>query len=185
MENDIEKILFTEEDILARVAEIAGEVTAGFSGRPVAVVGILTGSCLFLSDILRRLPLPLTVSCISVASYHGATSSSGRVTLRQTDLPDVKGRDVLLVDDILDTGRTLAAVRDLLLGEGGAISLKTAVLLRKEVQRAVPFEADYVCFDIPDEFVVGYGLDYMEKYRNLPFIGTLTPEAIRRGSAGS
>lgn len=178
---DIERILIPEARIQDRVEEVAREVARDFAGRPIAVVGILTGSCLFLADLLRRVPLPLTVSCISVASYHGGTASSGMVSLRQTSLPDVAGRDVLLVDDILDSGRTLAAVRDLLLGPGGARSVRSCVLLRKKVPRAVPVEADYVCFDIPDEFVVGYGLDYREHYRNLPFVGTLTPEAIQRG----
>jgi len=177
---DIEKVLFHESTILARLDEIACEVTKDYRGKDLTVVAILNGSCLFLGDLLRRIPIPLKVDCISVASYHGATKSSGVVTLKQKEVPDVKGRHVLLVDDILDTGRTLAAVRQMLVAGAGAADVSCCVLLRKDIPREEPVDSRYVGFDIPNEFVVGYGLDYMGHYRNLPFIGVLSEEAISR-----
>lgn len=180
MQDDIAKILLTESQILSRLDHLAQKITGDFRGKEMTVVGILNGSCLFLGDLLRRIPLPLTVDCVSVASYHGGTVSSGRVEFMQKSLPAVRERSVLLVDDILDTGRTLAMVRQLLLEEAGAAEVRSCVLLKKCVERAVAIEADYAGFEIPNEFVVGYGLDYMGHYRNLPYIGVLKPEAISR-----
>ncbi len=185
MGKDIGRILYHESTILARLDELAATITTDYSERPLTVVGILNGSCLFLGDLLRRIPLPLQVDCLSVASYHGGTRSTGTVTFRQTSLPEVAGRDVLVVDDILDTGRTLAAVCGKLLQECRAARVRSCVLLDKDVPRAEPIEPDYLGFKIANAFVVGYGLDYMGHYRNLPFIGVLTPEAIARGSHGS
>jgi len=122
----------------------------------------------------------LTVECLSVASYHGEMQSSGVVTFRQSVMPNVAGRHVLIVDDILDTGRTLKAV-GAKIRELGAVDVKTCVFLRKQIERE-NVDADYVGFDIGDEFVVGYGLDYMGYYRNLPYVGVLSPEAITRHS---
>ena len=184
MQDDIAKILLSESRILARLDELGEQITRDFRGKPMTVVAILNGSCLFLGDLLRRIPLPLTVECISVASYHGGTSSSGKVELMQKSLPAVAGRNVLLVDDILDTGRTLSMVRALLAEFAGADEVRTCVLLRKRVERAVAIEADYAAFEIPNEFVVGYGLDYLGHYRNLPFIGVLKPEVIERMKGG-
>jgi 16S rRNA (cytidine1402-2'-O)-methyltransferase len=180
MIKDIGRILYHESTILTRLDELAATITRDYSGRPLTVVGILNGSCLFLGDLLRRIPIPLQVDCLSVASYHGGTRSSGTVTFRQTSLPDVAGRDVLVVDDILDTGRTLAAVCRILSRDGRAAGVRSCVLLDKDIPRAEPVEPDYLGFKIANEFVVGYGLDYMGQYRNLPFIGVLTPEAIAR-----
>jgi len=177
---DIGKVLFHESTILARLDEIAAEITRDYRGREVTVVGILNGSCLFLGDLLRRIPLPLKVDCLGVASYHGGTKSSGTVAFRQHELPDVAGRHVLLVDDILDTGRTLAAVKRTFMETGSVGSVRSCVLLDKNVAREENVAADYVGFTIPNEFVVGYGLDYMGHYRNLPFIGVLTEQAIAR-----
>jgi hypoxanthine phosphoribosyltransferase len=175
MHEDIAEILYHETTILARLDDIAREITRDFRGSELTVVGILNGSCIFLGDLLRRIPLPLKVECLSVASYHGGMKSSGEVSFLQSRLPDVRNRDVLLVDDILDTGRTLSAVRERLLAECGARSVRTCVLLRKNIPRPIEVAADYVAFDIPDAFVVGYGLDYMGHYRNLPYVGVLTP----------
>lgn len=180
MHDDIAEILIHESTILARLDGIAREITRDFRGRSFTVVGILNGSCIFLGDLLRRIPLPLKIECLSVASYHGGTKSSGEVSFLQSRLPDVKDRDVLLVDDILDTGRTLAAVRDRLINVCGALSVRTCVLLRKDIPREIDITADYVAFDIPDAFVVGYGLDFMGHYRNLPYIGILAPHAASR-----
>ena len=177
MHEDIAEILIHESTILARLDGIAREITRDFRGRGFTVVGILNGSCIFLGDLLRRIPLPLKIECLSVASYHGGTKSSGEVSFLQSRMPDVKDRDVLLVDDILDTGRTLAAVRHRLITGCGALSVRSCVLLRKDIPREIDVAADYVAFDIPDAFVVGYGLDYMGHYRNLPYVGILAPHA--------
>jgi hypoxanthine phosphoribosyltransferase len=178
MLNDIEKTLIDEPAILARLDAMAGQIAADYRGRELTVIAVLNGSLIFAADLLRRIPLPLKLDCISVASYHGGTESTGQVTFDQITMPDIAGRHVLIVDDILDTGRTLHAICARLQREGGARSVRICVLLRKAKRRAAELEADYVGFDIGDEFVVGYGLDYREEYRNLPFIGTLRREAI-------
>jgi hypoxanthine phosphoribosyltransferase len=177
---DIRKILYHESTILSRLDEMAHQITEDYEGKDLTAIAILNGSFIFMADLLRRIPHPLQVDCWSVSSYHG-TKSTGSVNFRQTQLADVRGRHVLILDDILDSGITLRAISDRLLAESGAASLKVCVLLRKTIAAARPIDADYVGFDIPDEFVVGYGLDYNEHYRNLPFVGVLTPEAIERG----
>ncbi len=181
MLEDIRKILFHESTILSRLDELAHDITIDYRGKDLTVIAILNGSFVFMADLLRRVPLPLQVECLSVSSYHG-TQSTGMVRFRQTELASFQDRHVLLLDDILDSGHTLHAIRERL-GQGGALSIRTCVLLRKEVERIREVDADYVGFNIPNEFVVGYGLDYMEKYRNLPFVGVLTDEAIARGRA--
>lgn len=179
MLEDIRKILFHESTILSRLDELAHEITMDYRGKDLTVIAILNGSFIFMADLLRRVPLPLQVDCLSVSSYHG-TATTGVVNFRQSKLPDFKDRHVLILDDILDSGHTLHAIRDRL-SDGGALSIRTCVLLRKQVDRAQEIHADYVAFDIPNEFVVGYGLDYNENYRNLPFVGALTEDAIARG----
>jgi hypoxanthine phosphoribosyltransferase len=129
-----------------------------------------------MADLLRRIPLPLNLDCLSVASYHGKTETSGKVIFKQI-VPDVEQRDILILDDILDSGRTLAAVREKL-QMANPRSIRVCVLLRKKKLRERPANADYVGFEIEDEFVVGYGLDFMERYRNLPCIGVLRKELI-------
>jgi len=166
-------MLFDAATIAARLDEMATEITAFYRGKPLTVLAILNGSLVFAADLLRRIPLALQLECLSVASYHGGTESSGTVSFLQPHLPAVDGRHVLLLDDILDTGRTLHAVRQRLLAEAAPLSVRVAVLLRKAKQREKPFEADYTGFEIEDEFVVGYGLDYQGHYRNLPEIGVL------------
>jgi hypoxanthine phosphoribosyltransferase len=138
---------------------------------------VLTGSLMFLSDLLRRIPLPLKLDCLSVVSYHGKPQSSGQVIFKDLNLPDLTGRDVLIVDDILDSGHTLAAVREKL-ATAKPRSIRVCVLLSKRKQRARDVHADHVGFEIKDEFVVGYGLDFMERYRNLPYIGVLRKELL-------
>ena len=172
MENDIERVLVDEEVILKRLDVMAKEVRKDFPGEVLVVVVLLKGALVFASDLLRRVPRMLEIECINVASYHGGTESSGVVNFLDRKLPDVKGRKVLLLDDILDTGRTLKAVKDRLVEEG-ATEVKTGVLLAKDKKRAEAVEADYVGFLIADEFVVGYGLDYQGRYRNLPYVGVL------------
>ncbi len=180
MLDDIERTLFHEQTILSRLDELGSQITRDYGGRDLTVIAVLNGSILFVADLMRRIQLPLRLECISVSSYHGGTESSGTVTFDQNSLPDVAGRHVLVLDDILDTGRTLHAISRRLTEEAGALSVRICVLLRKDKVRAVEQEANYVGFEIGDEFVVGYGLDFMEQYRNLPFIGVLKARAIER-----
>jgi len=177
---DIRKVLYHESTILSRLDELAHQITEDYRGKDVTAIAILNGSFIFVADLLRRVSLPLQVDCWSVSSYHG-TKSTGQVNFRQTQLADVRGRHVLILDDILDSGITLSAIHRRMAAESGAASIKICALLRKNIESERPIDADYVGFDIPNEFVVGYGLDYNEHYRNLPFIGVLTEEAIRKG----
>jgi hypoxanthine phosphoribosyltransferase len=179
MLQDIKKILYHESTILSRLDELARKITEDYRGKDLTVIAILNGSFVFMADLLHRIPIHLQVDCLSVSSYHG-TTSIGRVSFRKAQFADVRGRHVLILDDILDTGATLKAIRDHLASDNGALSIKICVLLRKKIDRPPMVDADYVGFDIPNEFVVGYGLDYNERYRNLPFVGVLTDEAICR-----
>ncbi len=182
MECRLERILFDQGQIRQRIAEMGAQITADYQERDLAIVAVLQGGILFLADLIREIRLPLQVDSIAVASYHGGTSSSGSVDFASARLPRVEGRDVLLLDDILDSGRTLAAVQERLMKECRPRSLRSAVLLKKRVERVVPVEADYHGFEIEDEFVVGYGLDYQGEYRNLPMIGVLKSSWIGEAS---
>jgi hypoxanthine phosphoribosyltransferase len=177
MQDDLERILFDQTTIFARLDQIAAQITADYHDRELTVIAVLNGSLIFMADLLRRIPLPLKLDCLSVASYHGGTKSAGEVVFRQVSLPDVQGRHLLILDDILDSGQTLAAIRRKL-EEAAPLSVRVCVLLEKKVVRAAEIHADYVGFEIGDEFVVGYGLDYMERYRNLPSIGVLRNELV-------
>lgn len=182
---DLARVLYHESTILSRLDELADQITRDFRKKEqLTVVAVLNGSFMFMGDLLRRIPLPLRVDCISVASYHGGTESTGRVTFDQLTPPDVRGRHVLILDDILDSGLTLHAIREKI-GTERPKSMKTCVLLRKNKVRVKPVDADYVGFDIEDEFVVGYGLDFQEKYRNLPCIGVLHPKVVKVGLAAA
>ena len=176
--DDIERILFHEQTILSRLDVLAQEITEVYRDQELTVIAVLNGSLIFAADLLRRLPLPLKLDCISVSSYHGGTESSGVVTFDQLSTPDITGRHVLIVDDILDSGRTLHAICARLRREAQPRSVRVCVLLRKRRPRAEDLEADFVGFDIDDEFVIGYGLDYQERYRNLPFVGVLKSEVF-------
>lgn len=171
--------LIGEAAIAARLDALATELTAFYRGKPLTVVAILNGSLIFAADLLRRIPLPLHLDCVGVASYHGKMESSGDVTFLQTRVPDLSGRHVLLIDDILETGQTLYAVREKLIADGNPIDVHTAVLLRKKKALAHGLAADWIGFEIEDPFVVGYGLDYQGHYRNLPYIGIFP--SFRRG----
>lgn len=165
-------VLIPPERIEARVRELAAEIARAYEGKPVTVVGILTGCLMFTADLIRRIDLPLRVAFITASSYRGEATVSGRLEIRDELLPDISGRHILLLDDILDTGKTLTRVVAHLIYRGAA-SVKVGVLLRKIGRQEVPFEPDYVGFTIPDKFVVGYGLDFNDEYRHLPFIGVL------------
>ncbi len=173
MDEDIERILFHTATIQARTDELAARITEDYRGKELTVVAVLTGALMFTADLLRRVPLPLKLDCVSVASYHGGTETSGEVRFDQLSMPDIEGRHVLIVDDILDSGLTLDAITEKFRNECGPLSIRMCVLLSKQKARRKPVEAEYVGFEIADEFVVGYGLDYQERYRNLPFVGVL------------
>jgi hypoxanthine phosphoribosyltransferase len=166
------KILLAAERVQERVAELAGQIAADYHGRPMTIVGVLTGCVMFLADLVRHLDLSLRIGLVQASSYRGAATAPGALHVQPELLPDLRGRHVLLLDDILDTGQTLAHLHRHLGGLGVA-SLRTAVLLRKRGRQCVPFEPDYCGFDIPDAFVVGYGLDYNDEYRHLPYIAVL------------
>ncbi len=178
MINDLERVLFHASTIQSRIDELALDITKSYEGKDLTVVAVLNGALIFMADLLRRIPLPLKLDCISVSSYHGGTESSGHVVFDRISKPDITGRHVLIVDDILDSGRTLHAICEKLRTETQPESISICVLLRKKKERAEFVEANYVGFDIENEFVIGYGLDYQERYRNLPFIATLRPELI-------
>ena len=182
MHDDIAEILHHETTILSRLDAMARDIMRDYRGKPLTVVAVLQGGLILMADLLRRVQLPLRIETLSVASYHGGTESSGTVTFNQTTLPDLTGQHVIVLDDILDSGRTLHAIRARLAAECHPESMRLCVLLRKRKQRACAVEADYAGFDIDDEFVVGYGLDYKGRYRNLPYIGVLKPEAIAAGA---
>jgi hypoxanthine phosphoribosyltransferase len=179
MQADLERVLFDEPTILRRLDEIATQISEDYRDRELTVIAILNGSLMFMADVLRRIPLPLKLDCLSVASYHGKAQTSGEVIFKQIALPDVMNRHVLLLDDILDSGGTLSAIREKL-QTAKPRSIRICVLLQKKKARQQPVDADYVGFEIEDEFVVGYGLDFMERYRNLPCIGVLRKELIAR-----
>jgi hypoxanthine phosphoribosyltransferase len=177
MEDDLERVLFDQTTIVRRLDEIAAQISADYRDRELTVIAILNGSLMFMADLLRRISLPLRLDCLSVASYHGGLQTSGEVIFRQIALPDVAERHVLLLDDILDSGTTINAIREKL-QTASPKSIRVCVLLRKLKERKQPADADYIGFDIADEFVVGYGLDYCERYRNLPCIGVLKKELV-------
>jgi hypoxanthine phosphoribosyltransferase len=177
MQDDLERVLFDEATILKRLDEIAAQISEDYRDRELTVIAVLNGSLMFMADLLRRIPLPLKLDCLSVASYHGKAQTSGEVIFKQVAVPDVADRHILLLDDILDSGHTLAAIREKL-ETAKPRSIRVCVLLSKKKARARHVDADYVGFEIEDEFVVGYGLDFMERYRNLPSIGVLRKELI-------
>jgi hypoxanthine phosphoribosyltransferase len=171
MRNDIERILIDEAIIERRLDSMALEIDRDFPEGTLVVIILLKGALVFAADLLRRVARPLEIECLNVSSYRGL-ESTGKVEFMDRHFPEVKGHHVLLLDDILDTGRTLHAVSKRL-EEEGAVAVHTGVLLAKDKVRSEEVTADYVGFQIGDEFVVGYGLDYKGKYRNLPYVGVL------------
>jgi hypoxanthine phosphoribosyltransferase len=168
-------VLITADQIRTRVDELAFEIRSAYAGKSFTVVGILTGSMIFLADLIRRIDLPLQIGLVQASSYRGTATSPGELVIRDDLLPDIRDRHLLLLDDILDTGRTITRLVERLRSKGAA-TVRTCVLLRKLGRQQVPFEPDYCGFAIPDRFVIGYGLDYNDEYRHLPFIGVL-PDA--------
>jgi len=178
MQADLERVLFDEATILWRLDEIAAQISKDYRDRELTVIAVLNGSLVFMADLMRRIPLPLRLDCLSVASYHGKAQTSGEVIFNQVAPPEVKDRHVLILDDILDSGSTLAAIGEKL-QTAKPRSIRICVLLSKKKRRAREVNADYLGFEIEDEFVVGYGLDYNERYRNLPCIGVLKKELVK------
>lgn len=172
--DDIDEVLVTEAQLEEAVARLAERITADLADKRPLLIGVLTGAFVFLADLVRQLDFPLEIDFICARSY-GDRTEPGELDILKDVCCDVAGRHVVLVDDILDTGRTLKALTQLL-RERGAASVRTCCLLDKPARREVDFEADYVGIEIPDRFVVGYGLDYARHHRNLPFVGVLRPE---------
>ncbi|MBP6864676.1 MAG: hypoxanthine phosphoribosyltransferase [Candidatus Didemnitutus sp.] len=168
----LDHVLVSETAIKRRVAALAEQINRAYRGKDLTVIAIVNGAIIFTSDLLRQLRSPLRLDCIRASSYHSGTHSTGKPVIVDNLKLDIKGHHVLVVDDILDTGNTLSAVHELLRAKQAA-SVRTCVLLDKKERRVVPFEAEYVGFEIPNEFVVGYGLDFNERYRNIPCIGVL------------
>ena len=176
MHKDVERILVSEDVIQRRVEVMAKKVLEKGEDN-IMVVILLKGALVFAADLFRSMPVMLDVECLNVSSYHGGLESSGEVKFLDTCLPDFNGKRVIVVDDIFDTGLTMQSVCDRIKKEG-ASSVESCVLLTKDKERDVDMEPDYVGFKIGDEFVIGYGLDYQGKYRNLPYIGVLSQVAI-------
>ncbi len=179
MHQDCERILLTEEELRAGVRGVALAVNARYAGKNPIVVGILKGSIIFYSDFIRHLDMPVTLDFMAVSSYGSGAVSSGKLRMKKDLDSDVQGRDVIVVEDIIDSGFTLANLRELL-KERGAKSVCIVTLLNKKGRREYDILPDYNCFDIDNEFVVGYGLDYNEKYRNLPYVGVLKREIYEK-----
>ena len=177
LRKEIECVLISRTQIHRRVRELAKQIESDFAGRDLVVVSLLNGTVMFLADLIRSLDMPLRLDFIGVSSYGSGTVSRELVFTKELRL-DVRDRDVLLVDDILDTGKTLTTVI-FKLQKLRPRQIKTCVLLNKSARRVENVQADYAGFEIPDLFVVGYGLDYAERYRNLPFVGVLKPEMYR------
>jgi hypoxanthine phosphoribosyltransferase len=168
------ELLISESAIRDRLAAMGRQIEEDYRDRPLMIVSVLTGSLIALADLIRQIRIPLRIGLVQASSYRGATTTATTLVINETLAPDVAARDILLLDDILDTGQTLSAlVRHLT--DRGAATVRTAVLLRKIGRQVVPIEPDYCGFVIPDVFVVGYGLDYNDDYRHLPFVGVLRP----------
>nr|1R3U_A Chain A, Hypoxanthine-guanine phosphoribosyltransferase [Caldanaerobacter subterraneus subsp. tengcongensis]1R3U_B Chain B, Hypoxanthine-guanine phosphoribosyltransferase [Caldanaerobacter subterraneus subsp. tengcongensis]1YFZ_A Chain A, Hypoxanthine-guanine phosphoribosyltransferase [Caldanaerobacter subterraneus subsp. tengcongensis MB4]1YFZ_B Chain B, Hypoxanthine-guanine phosphoribosyltransferase [Caldanaerobacter subterraneus subsp. tengcongensis MB4] len=175
---DIEEILITEEQLKAKVKELGEMITRDYEGKDLVLIGVLKGAIMFMSGLSRAIDLPLSIDFLAVSSYGSSTKSSGIVKIIKDHDIDIEGKDVLIVEDIIDSGLTLAYLRETLLGRKPR-SLKICTILDKPERREADVKVDYCGFKIPDKFVVGYGLDYAEKYRNLPFIGVLKPELYK------
>ena len=173
MLNDIENVLISKDEIESRVAEMGRRITADFRDKDPIFVGVLKGCFIFMADLMRHVDIKCTMDFMAVSSYSG-TSSTGAVKINKDLGQDIEGRHVIIVEDILDSGVTLSYLKHYLMGRNPA-SIRIATLLDKPSRRKAEVFADYSCFEVPDAFVVGYGLDYNERYRNLPYIGVLKP----------
>lgn len=173
-DNDIQEVLFSEEQLKNRVREIAQQITADYQGKEIMLISVLRGSFVFMADLCRAIDLPCTLDFMAVSSYGKGTKSSGQVQITKDLSEDISDRHIIVVEDILDSGNTLSYLLKILENRHPA-SIRLCTLLDKPDRRVKPVEVHYSGFTIPDAFVVGYGLDYAEKYRNLPYIGILKP----------
>lgn len=178
MHSDVKEILFNEEQIAARVAELGRQISEDYAGEEVIVVCVLNGAMPFTADLLRKLEGQVRLDTIAASSYGNGTISSGTVKITKELKTDIVGRNVLLVDDVFDTGLTMSLLVETLQARG-AKSIKSCVFLDKTARHSVVYRPDYVGYEIPDAFVIGYGLDYNEQYRQLPYVGIIKSEAIR------
>ena len=174
MHKDVKEILFSEEQLKERVAQIAAQIDRDYAGKELMLVSVLRGSFIFMADLVRAITVPCTVDFMAVSSYGAGTVSSGQVQITKDLSEDITGRHLLVVEDILDSGNTLSYLLEVLRARKPA-SIRLCTLLDKPERRVKPVHLDYTGFAIPDAFVVGYGLDYNEYYRNLPYIGVLRP----------
>ena len=174
LDNDVERVLFSEEELKNRVAEIAAQIDKDYAGKEPVLISVLRGSFVFMADLVRQIHVPCTVDFMAVSSYGAGTSSSGQVKIVKDLSEQIEGKDLIVVEDILDSGNTLSYLLQILQARHPA-SVRLCTLLDKPSRRVKEVELHYAGFSIPDYFVVGYGLDYAEKYRNLPYIGVLKP----------
>ena len=174
MDADVEEVLLTGEEVQARVAELGAQLAGDYVDRDPVLVSVLKGSIIFLADLVRAMPIPLSIDLMEVSSYGSSTESSGQVRILKDLSTPIEGREVIVVEDIIDTGLTLNYLLRYLHDKGPA-SIRICCLLDKPARRLAPIEIDYRGFTIADRFVIGYGLDYAERYRNLPYIGVLRP----------
>lgn len=174
MHEHVESILYSEEQLRQRVKELGAQITADYAGKEPVLASVLRGSYIFMADLTRAIDLPVTVDFMAVSSYGAGTKSSGQVEIKKDLSDSIEGRDLIIVEDILDSGNTLFYLMEILKARKPA-SIRICTLMDKPERRTQPITADYVGFEIPDAFVVGYGLDYAEKYRNLPYVGILKP----------
>lgn len=179
LEQDIKKVLFSEEDIVVKCRELGAQLTKDYEGKNPLLVGVLKGAVPFMAELVKHIDTHVEMDFMVVSSYHGGTSSSGEVKILKDVDTNIEGRDVIFVEDIIDTGRTLLYLRDMFKYRR-ANSVKIATLFDKPEGRVVEIEADYVCYDVPNEFIVGFGLDYNENYRNLPYVGVLKEEIYNK-----
>lgn len=174
MKNDIQEILFSEQQLADKVAELGARISADYAGKNPLIVSVLKGSYVFMADLTRRISIPCNVDFMAVSSYGAGTKTTGEVQIIKDIGSKIDGRHLIIVEDILDSGVTLSFLMKVLKARGAA-SIRLCTLLSKPERRKVDVPVDYLGFEIPDAFVVGYGLDYAEKYRNLPYIGILKP----------
>lgn len=179
MENDIERVLLTEEQLRDRVKELGAQISADYAGKDPVLISVLRGSFIFMADLARQVQPFCRVDFMAVSSYGSGTVSSGQVNIQKDLTESIEGKDIIVVEDILDSGNTLYYLLQVLQARNPA-SIKLVTLLDKPERRVKPIQADYVGFTVPDEFVVGYGLDYNERYRNLPYIGVLKPRVYEK-----
>ena len=175
MKDDIKKVLLSEEELRTRVAELGAQLSCDYEGKNLLMVSVLKGSVVFMADLMRAISQPAEIDFMVVSSYGSGVKSSGVVKIVKDLDINLEGKDILIVEDILDSGMTLDYIKGMLLDRNPA-SIRICTLLDKPARRKADLQADYVGFTVPDEFVVGYGLDYDERYRNLPYIGILKPD---------